>query len=280
MNHYQIHCHKCGMLTVTHTPQDKTNYCPICGNKIPKPDQSNKPKISNKKINLFQWVNKKLKFIIIAIVSVCLIIGIAILDHYFDYDPAFFESIKEHWSKSDNNTSTVIEATVIQASSESKNNTFNTHEENKNLPTSPITTPPQPPQQEKIAVWKYKKEYDSFDSTTSEYCYTYSSNMHERLLIRKLNKKTEVLLSSNYLFRSNLGDNFRVRLKFDDSKPYSNGYNDSNSLDQETIFLRHPQKIINLIKDSESLVIEYPSITNGNLRALFSLHDYNSVCKF
>ena len=52
MNHYQIHCHKCGMLTVTHTPQDKTNYCPVCGNKLPKPDQSNKPKISNKKINL------------------------------------------------------------------------------------------------------------------------------------------------------------------------------------------------------------------------------------
>ena len=266
-------CIKCG-----HCFSDDSNFCPNCGVKIPKlepqpprpPEQQSHNLKPYNKLEIFQML-------LIFIIPILFFITIfVILRHYFEYDPEFFNSIKAKWnSKNDNTTSDLIGSSYSLTTTES-----DPPNDTEPIEEPPVILPPEPPRPKKTVLWKYESEYDQFDSTTRQFCYTYSSDKQEKLLIRKTNGKTEVLLSSNYLFRSNFADDFRVRLKFDDNKPYSNGYNDSNSLSGETIFLRHPQKIINNIEGSESLIIEYPSITNGNLRALFSLHDCNSVCKF
>ncbi len=268
-------CIKCGRCI-----SEESNFCPNCGQRITKIDTSPKEQRSNPpKKQQSNPLKSHKKAIIITIIFICIIVpSILIINHYFEYDPQFFENIKvkwENWNTRNANNKVVADSNYSKALAITEDYP---HVEAAPIPEPAVIKTPEPPK--RVLLWKYEKDFDSFDSITREFCYTYSSDKQEKLLIRKQNGKTEVLLSSNYLFRSNYSDDYRVRLKFDSNKPYSNGYNDSTNLGGETIFLRHPEKIINRIKESNSLVIEYPSIMGGNLRATFSLHDYNEVCKF
>ena len=136
-------------------------------------------------------------------------------------------------------------------------------------------------------AWRYQEDKDDFDGKEWKYCQVEASNSIKgvvwretpKLLVRMRGKELNVIVKAEGVVFGNLGDSDKVRLKFDDEEPFSVGYNDSANGDGGTIFLKRTSKIVEKLKKSKKLVIEFPVYMENSQRATFNIEGYSEVCK-
>ncbi|MBQ9394123.1 MAG: hypothetical protein IJU23_01225 [Proteobacteria bacterium] len=135
--------------------------------------------------------------------------------------------------------------------------------------------------------WVYQQDKDDFDGKESKYCQVKAENSIKgvvwtetpKLLVRLRGKELDVIVKAEGVVFGNLGDSDKVRLKFDDEEPFSVGYNGSANGDGGTIFLKRTSKIIENLKKSKKLVVEFPVYMEQPQRATFNIDGYSEVCK-
>ena len=137
--------------------------------------------------------------------------------------------------------------------------------------------------------WQYLEEKDEFDGKLKQYCGVYASDkikgtlfgVNPILTIRKYNKKApDIFIKAEGVVFGHPEDSERVRLKFDDEKPFSVSYSGAADSSSDLIFLNSESKIISKLKTAKTLVIELPIFMEGNQRATFHIDGYNETCQF
>jgi len=128
---------------------------------------------------------------------------------------------------------------------------------------------------EKKSNWKYAVDTDKmsgtkryFASTTStneiEFEFPYDGGSTFQLVVRNMGKRNEVLLSvSKGQFMTSIGSSEKIRIKFDDEKPFYVGYNSADDGSMDIIFLNSANKIINKLKKAKKVMIEAPFYDAG-----------------
>ena len=137
--------------------------------------------------------------------------------------------------------------------------------------------------------WQYLEEKDEFDGKLKQYCGVYATDkikgtlfgVNPVLTVRKYNKKApDIFIKADGVVFGHPEDSERVRLKFDDEKPFSVSYSDAADSSSDLIFLNSESKIISKLKTAKTLVIELPVFMEGNQRATFHIAGYNETCQF
>ena len=137
--------------------------------------------------------------------------------------------------------------------------------------------------------WQYKEDKDEFDEKLKQYCGIHASNTIKGaifgvtpiLTIRKYNKKApDIFIKADGVVFGHPEDSDRVRLKFDDEKPFSVSFSGAADSSSDLIFLNSESKIISKLKTAKTLVIELPVFMEGNQRATFDVTGYKETCQF
>ena len=137
--------------------------------------------------------------------------------------------------------------------------------------------------------WRFEQKTDDFDGKVSKYCYIEASNeikanfgtTRPNITVRLIGKKEwDIIVKADNVVFGHLGDADKARLKFDDSEPFSVGYDEASNGVADTIFLRSQSKIIDKLKSGKKLVMELPVFMEAGQRATFNIEGYSEVCKF
>ena len=134
--------------------------------------------------------------------------------------------------------------------------------------------------------WRYSEEKDPMTSATKYYAqifsttwlsfqFPYNGGSEVDMFIRNVDSQNEVILRvSKGQFLSSFGSSSNIRMRFDQDKPISVGYNSASDGSTDVIFLDNPNELIRSIKQAHSLIIEVAFYQEGNKHLEFAYQDF------
>nr|DAY55033.1 MAG TPA: type VI secretion protein [Caudoviricetes sp.] len=136
--------------------------------------------------------------------------------------------------------------------------------------------------------WTYSEKTDEMDNSKIQYAQLTSTNKLEfefpydggstfTFWIRKTNGKYELLLTVDKgQFISNLLDNEKLRIKFDDGEAFKWNYADANDGRADVIFPTYSDEFLGMLKKSKTMLIEAPFAFAGRQVIRFNTENLNS----
>lgn len=136
-------------------------------------------------------------------------------------------------------------------------------------------------------AWNYSTQKDKMDDKDIFFAQTQSINTlyfnapydggsYGELTIRKMNGRNEVILDiSQGQFLSTIGEYRTVRLRFDDNKPITVGYNGTSDYRSNEIFLDSPALIISKLKKTKKLLLEVEFYEVGRQQLEFNVANFD-----
>lgn len=131
--------------------------------------------------------------------------------------------------------------------------------------------------------WEYRESEDKMGDVSKfaeiksddvlEFDFPYDGGSESFITIRKKRDVTDLMyrVTKGQINAASSIDGGRIRVKFDNEKPFETRVTGPSDYSTETIFFQNPKKIINKMKSAKKMVLEVEFFNEGNRQIEFNV---------